>query len=58
MDSKKPPHVSPELIKWLEEHFPDRCPKETDSDRRVWMSAGAVEVVKHLRALFKKQESP
>lgn len=49
------PYISPELLEYLREHFPNRCPSETASDRKVWMDAGAARLVEHLETLFEDQ---
>lgn len=47
LDSGAP--VSAALVSELMDLFPDRSPSIDDSDRLIWMRAGAVEVVKHLQ---------
>ncbi len=49
------PHVSTELLEYLKATFPDSCPDKTDLDRDIWMSVGAVAVVRHLEALERAQ---
>jgi len=51
----KPPYVPLELLEWLEETYPDRCPDETTPERRVWINAGAAKVVRKLRAMYERQ---
>jgi hypothetical protein len=53
---EKPPHVSKDLIDYLERTFPDRL--ETDPsvpDKELWMRAGGVRVIRKLRHLFDAQ---
>lgn len=48
---KTPPRVSLELVEWLEETFPDRCPSVGTQIEQVWADAGAARVVRKLRQL-------
>lgn len=50
------PASVPQLIKQLDEKFPDACPKLSDTDREVWFKAGQRSVVEHLTARQKMQE--
>ena len=49
------PHVSEDLIKYLEEICPDSSPSLSTEDRRIWFDAGRVSLVKHLRSIFEEQ---
>lgn len=51
----KQPFVTTELLAWLDRVFPDKCPGIGDSDRAIWMAAGARQVVEHLKAIEKNQ---
>jgi hypothetical protein len=53
--SQPAPHISKELVEWLERLFPSRCPREIESSRRIWMNAGANEVVRKLRNVYDEQ---
>jgi hypothetical protein len=46
---KKPPEFTADLIDWLDELFPNKCPDVGMSDREVWIMAGAAQVVSKLR---------
>jgi hypothetical protein len=48
-EQKPYPHVSQGLLDYLEDKFPDRCPKPSEDDRAIWMAVGAREVVAHLQ---------
>lgn len=50
------PKVSPELVKFLDEAFPNRCPDITASERAIWMAAGAAKVVEGLKAALLSQQ--
>lgn len=50
------PHVTPELIEYLEALYEDRSPDLNDADRKIWFRAGQVDVVKHLRRVFEEQQ--
>lgn len=41
--------IHQELIDYLDQAFPDRCPKIDMPDRAVWMAAGARSVVDFLK---------
>lgn len=50
------PMLSSDLIKELDEQFPDKCPELGDADRAVWYKAGQRSVVNHLIARQKAME--
>ncbi len=50
------PMLSVDLIKELDEQFPDRCPDLGDPERSVWYKAGQRAVVNHLLARLKAME--
>jgi hypothetical protein len=50
------PAVTPELVKYLQEAFPNRCPDPSWNERRVWMAAGAANVVEGLRMALLQQQ--
>lgn len=56
------PHITPKiiidenLIKFLEEIYPDRCPDIDLPDREVWFRAGAVSVVRMLKHHHNRQQ--
>lgn len=54
MVTKKPP-VTKELLDYLMEVYPDRCPDLTRTEKEVWHASGAASVVRHLSALFETQ---
>lgn len=49
------PHITDELIEYLESLYPDKAPELDWSDRLVWSKRGEVGVVRHLRHLHKVQ---
>lgn len=51
----KIPHVSKELIEYLEKVYKDQVPRITATEREVWRQVGTVDVVRHLRALHEDQ---
>ena len=53
----KTPVVPTELVEWLASRFPDRCPDVNDSDRKVWIDAGAAKVVRFLRKESERQQA-
>ena len=56
MESKIP-FITDELLDYLQRIYPDRCPEPTQSERDIWISRGAVGVVRHLSAIHKEQRS-
>lgn len=50
------PTFSTDLVELLTKQFPQRCPEPTESDREIWMYAGAAKLVASL-AFRLKQES-
>ena len=42
------PHVPRDLVEHLSACFPDRCASPADSDRQIWIKAGARSVVDYL----------
>ena len=50
------PPITQELIDYLDDKFPDKCPRITFTDRQIWVSAGSSDVVKHLRRVKDEQE--
>ena len=43
------PYLSTDLIKKLEREYPNESPKATDSEREIWMKAGASQLVTKLK---------
>jgi hypothetical protein len=50
------PAIDPELVYWLNKLFPDRCPDPNDSEREVWIKAGARRVVDKLLFELARQD--
>lgn len=51
----KPPPITPELLKYLDEAFPERSPDPDWSDREIWLRAGERRAVRHLHMIAKRQ---
>lgn len=51
------PTISSELIEALESIYIDRCPGINESEREIFFHAGAVSVVRMIRAEFITQNS-
>lgn len=51
----KIPFIEDGLLQYLERAFPDRSPDPDETDRKIWMNRGAVDVVRHLKRLHKEQ---
>lgn len=54
----KIPLLSVDLIKLLEEQFPDQFPSPEDfpDERRMWAEAGKRELIRNLRIYLEQQE--
>jgi hypothetical protein len=48
--------IDPDIIKYLEEVYPDRCPDLSMEEKLIWFTAGQVSVVRHLKDQFNLQE--
>ncbi len=44
--------ISQELIDYLERQFPNKAPDIKDSERQIWLKAGQVSVVSHLKMIL------
>jgi hypothetical protein len=50
------PYIDPEIIKYLEELYPDKAPDLSMEEKLIWFSAGQVSVVRHLKDQYNLQE--
>tara|TARA_R100001530_G_scaffold57252_1_gene41669 strand:+ start:992 stop:1165 length:174 start_codon:yes stop_codon:yes gene_type:complete len=50
------PHIPEEIVKYLEEVYPDRAPDISMEEKLIWFTAGQVAVVRHLKDQFNLQE--
>ena len=50
------PAIEPEIIKYLEELYPDKAPDLSMEEKLIWFTAGQVSVVRHLRDQYNLQE--
>ena len=48
--------IPKDLLEDLQKVFPNRCPKEQDSERRIWMNAGKQELIEFLQVQFQRQQ--
>jgi hypothetical protein len=48
--------IEPDIIKYLEEVYPDRCPDLSMEEKLIWFTAGQVSVVRHLKDQYNLQE--
>lgn len=55
MATPKEPQVTPELIRWLEQHFSDKLPESYPGEAEIAHRIGQVSVIRHLKHLHKKQ---
>lgn len=47
-------HLSEELLKVLDEMYPERCPQIQHSEREIWLRAGQRSVVNTLRSVLQE----
>jgi hypothetical protein len=50
------PNFELEVIKYLDEIYPDKAPDLSMEEKLIWFSAGQVSVVRHLKDQYKLQE--
>ena len=50
------PFIPEEIIKYLEETYPDKAPDISMEEKLIWFTAGQVAVVRHLKDQIKLQE--
>lgn len=50
------PYIDPDIIKYLDELYPDRAPDLSMEEKLIWFSAGQVSVVRHLKDQLSLQE--
>lgn len=50
------PYIDPDIIKYLEEMYPDQCPDISMEEKQIWFSSGQVSVVRHLKDQYNIQE--
>ena len=55
--NENPPYVSKELLDYLRETCPNRCPELGDNERTIWRNAGRRSVVEELEAIYEEQEA-
>ena len=49
------PHITPDLVAYLDKICPDQSPSLTTADRNIWFNAGKVDLVRHIRSLLEEQ---
>tara|TARA_R100000781_G_scaffold20770_2_gene15707 strand:- start:534 stop:707 length:174 start_codon:yes stop_codon:yes gene_type:complete len=50
------PNITEEIIKYLQEAYPDKAPDISMEEKLIWFTAGQVSVVRHLADQYKLQE--
>ena len=50
------PTLTEDIIKYLEEVYPDKAPDISMEEKLIWFTAGQVAVVRHLKEQYKLQE--
>ena len=46
--------ITEDLLKFLDETFPERCPNPEHTDRQIWMQVGQRSVVKFLQRIYEE----
>ena len=49
--------ITPQLVAFLRERFPDRCPDVQMPDREVWFASGQASVVRFLQCELDRIEA-
>jgi len=49
------PHITQNLLSYLQEAYQDSVPTPGMTDREVWMEVGKISVVRHLEDIYKQQ---
>lgn len=49
------PNIPQDLMKALEERFPERCPNPKNTEREIWIEVGKRELVRFLKSQFDSQ---
>lgn len=49
------PKIPKDLLDYLEQQFPERCPDPKWDDRKIWREVGKREVVRFLKRLYDEQ---
>lgn len=52
---EKLPVIPEDLLKALDERFPERCPEPSWSEREIWMRVGERNVIRFLKRVFSEQ---
>jgi len=50
------PHVTDDLVEYLENVCPDQSPSLTTPERQIWFNAGKADLVRHLRSIWEEQQ--
>ena len=50
------PTIDEQIIEYLDEVYPDKAPDISMEEKLIWINAGQVAVVRHLKDQFKLQE--
>ena len=50
------PFIDPEIIKYLEQLYPDKSPDLSMEEKLIWFSAGQVSGVRHLKDQYDLEE--
>lgn len=55
MPTSEIPYISQDLMEFMEDLYPERCPDPQWSDREIWMRVGERRVVRALKRIFDEQ---
>ena len=48
--------IHPDLLRWLDTNYPERCPDLGMSEREIFAATGARQLVRRLHALAQRQD--
>ena len=51
----KIPAFTQEQVEYLNKLWPEKCPEESHSDRKIWTYVGSRHVVRHINSLYEQQ---
>lgn len=49
-------YIDPDIVKYLDEMYPDKAPDLSMDQKAVWFYAGQISVIRHLKEQLKLQE--
>lgn len=53
---EKIPTIQPEMVRWIDEHFPVVEPDLKDSEREIFFRVGQRSVVEYMKSVLREQQ--